>query len=154
MKNRFNINEEEKNRIKGLHYDEYENRKIGMWEQTNTGATGTTVGTSTNQKRIKFIKSLIEKNDKITKRAFTSGMDAMEYYLLLDISTEWKELFRGVSFKKFKEIVNSLNEGVSYTDRILEQNLPRHIRKGSKEHADWVRSQQDLMVQTRYWKHY
>ena len=25
---------------------------------------------------------------------------------------------------------------------IKEQTLPRHIRKGSKEHADWVRSQQ------------
>ena len=25
---------------------------------------------------------------------------------------------------------------------VKEQALPRHIRKGSKEHADWVRSQQ------------
>ena len=25
---------------------------------------------------------------------------------------------------------------------ISEQTLPRHIRKGSEEHADWIRSQQ------------
>ena len=25
---------------------------------------------------------------------------------------------------------------------VKEQSLPRHIKKGSKEHADWVRSQQ------------
>ena len=44
MHNRFNLNEEEKERIRGLHYDEYANRKFGMWEQTNTGDT-TTGGT-------------------------------------------------------------------------------------------------------------
>ena len=25
---------------------------------------------------------------------------------------------------------------------VKEQSLPRHIRKGSEEHADWIRSQQ------------
>lgn len=33
MRNRFTLNESEKNRIRGLHYDEYESRKMGMWEQ-------------------------------------------------------------------------------------------------------------------------
>ena len=41
MKNIFNLNESEKSRIRGLHYDEYANRKFGMWEQTNTGDTTT-----------------------------------------------------------------------------------------------------------------
>ena len=81
MHNRFNLNEEEKDRIRGLHYDE--NRKFGIWEQTNTGDT--TTGDTESQT-----------GDTITVPIIT-----------------------------------------------IEQILPRHIRKGSKEHADWVRSQQD-----------
>ena len=41
MNNRFNLNEEEKGRIRGLHYDEYSERKFGMWEQTSVEDTET-----------------------------------------------------------------------------------------------------------------
>ena len=34
------------------------------------------------------------------------------------------------------ELVDMINKIVK------EQSLPKHIKKGSKEHADWVRSQQ------------
>ena len=42
-----------------------------------------------------------------------------------------------------KQIILTETELTQIINKVIkEQTLPRHIRKGSKEHADWVRSQQ------------
>tara|TARA_R110000744_G_scaffold198786_1_gene318033 strand:- start:70 stop:369 length:300 start_codon:yes stop_codon:yes gene_type:complete len=42
-----------------------------------------------------------------------------------------------------KKLILTETDLVDIINKIVkEQALPRHIRKGSKEHADWVRSQQ------------